>query len=160
MAAGREEGLIKLVATDPNEQVERDLGQWRTEMHFPDAAKTDLSLAPYIGFKHGNITLLEDSKLIIYMNAAASDTLDYDDMTSHVNIPVTIYHRTTRHAEQKNLQVADIKLSAAPTTVAGSWVKIGEYTVPKRCIMWLGMPTGTASNPNSRLLIIPMDDTA
>jgi len=160
MASAREEGHIKLVVTDPNENIERDLGQWYTAMHFPDACKTDLTKAPYVPFKLGGVTLQEDSKLLIYMKSDATDTLDYDDMTSHVNIPVTLYHLTTGHVEYKNLGVSDVKLSSAPTVTAGTWVKIGEYSVPKRMLMHIGMPMGTSDNPNSRLLIIPMDDTA
>jgi len=160
MAAAREEGKIKIVVTDPNENVERELGQYYTAMHFPDAAKTDLTKAPYIPFKLGGVTLAEDSKILIYMNSDADDTLDYDDMTDTVNIPVTLYHLTTGHVEYKNLTVDDVKLSSAPAVTSGSWVKVAEYSVPKRMLCHIGMPTGTANNPNSRLLFIPMDDTA
>jgi hypothetical protein len=93
------------------------------------------------------------------MKADAADTFAYTAMTSHVNLPVVIKHLTTGHVEHKNLMVSDIALSTDPTTVSGSWVKVAEYSVPKRCLVTLGHPTGTASNPNSRLLFIPMDDT-
>jgi hypothetical protein len=160
MAAAREEGLIKLVLTDPNSDVEKALGQWRTSMHFPDAAKTNLSLAPYIPFGMGRTILREDSKIKVYMYADAADTFDYTDMTEHVNIPVTIYNLTTGHVEYKNLQVADVDLAADPTTIATTWVLVAEYSVPKRCMLAMGQPFGSSDNPNSRFIFIPMDDTA
>ena len=80
MAAAREEGLLKLVITDPREDLTLVVKSFRTQYDFPDAAKTNLTLAPYLPYNAGGRTLKKDWKIQVQMKSDAADTLDDTDM--------------------------------------------------------------------------------
>lgn len=114
--------------------------------------------APVLPFAVGRI-LKEDDIISISEKAIAADTLDYDDMNDCVSIPITRLIKPTGQIIEDILEVNDMELSAAPTTVAAKWVEILKYSIPAQQEIKLGQRY-PADAPNSHILIIPMDDTA
>lgn len=157
MAAVREEGIVKLEVMDASEATITRVGRWNSYTAMPDAAKTNLVLAPVLPYGAGG-TLVEDDKIIVSLNALAADTLDYDDMNDTINIPITRKIIPTGQIIEDVLEINDMELAAAPTTVAGAWVRFMEYEVPAQQQIKLGQKY-PADAPNSHILIIPMDDT-
>lgn len=158
MASAREEGIIKIEVADASEANTILIGKYNTYTHFPDAAKTNLTLAPVLPFGVGR-TLKEDDYVQVYCKGLAADTLDYDDMNDCVFIPITRKILPTGQIIEDVLEVNDMELSAAPSTVAAAWVKILEYQIPAQQEVKLGQRY-PADAVNSHVLIIPMDDTA
>lgn len=158
MAAAREEGIVKVFAEDYNARNKVSLFVGRTNIVFPDASKTNLSLAPHIPFGEGNVRIKSQSYLRIYLEADAADTLDYTDMKDCVQIPLTLIKDDTKTVEKHLLQIGDIELSSDPTTVASTDIKVGEYQIPVGYTGYFGIPASEDSLM-SRLVFIPMDDT-
>ena len=159
MAAAREEGVVKIFAEDYNARNKVLLFQGRTQIVFPDAAKTNLTLAPHIPFGTGNVKMKAQSYLRIYLYADAADTLDEADMTDCVQIPVTLVKNDTGKVENHLLSSTDVGLATDATTVASTDIKILEYQIPYGYTGYFGI-AASEDSLQSRLLVIPMDDTA
>ena len=157
MAAAREEGIIKIEVSDASEANIIRIQRWNTYTDFPAAVKTDLIKAPVLPYGIGR-ALYEDDYVKVYLKALAADTLDYDDMNDSVRIPITRKIIPTGQIIEDILEVNDMELAAAPTTVAGSWVEILSYQVPAQQVIKLGQKY-PADAPNSHICVIPMDDT-
>lgn len=143
---------------DASEATITRVQRWNTYMSFPAASKANLVLAPVLPYGIGR-TLVEDDILSISLSGVAADTLGYDDMNDSVFIPITRKILVTGQIIEDVLEVNDMELAAAPTSVAGKWVEILKYTVPAQQQIKLGQKY-PADAPNSHVCIIPMDDTA
>lgn len=159
MAAAREEGVIKIFAEDYLAHNKVSLFEGRTSVSFPDAAKTNLTLAPHIPFAKGGVMMLPQTYFRVYLYADAADTLDEGDMLDCVQIPITLIKNDTGAKEEVILDVNAVKLAASPTTVASVDIKILEYQVPYGYHAFFGI-AASEDSLQSRLLIVPMDDTA
>ena len=158
MTAVREEGIVKFFAEDYNARKKVLLFQGRTNIVFPDAAKTNLSLAPHVPFATANVRMTSQSYLRIYLYADAADTLDKADMLACVQIPLTLIKNATGELEEHLLSSSDVMLATDATTVASVDIKVAEYQIPYGYTAYLGIPASEDSL-RSRLLFIPMDDT-
>ena len=159
MASAREEGVIKIFAEDYLAHNKVHLFSGRTNSSFPDAAKTNLTLAPHIPFAKGGVMMLPQTYLRVYLYADAADTLDEADMLDAVQIPITLIKNDTGAKEEVLLNVGDVGLATDATTVASTDIKILEYQIPYGYHAFFGI-AASEDSLQSRLLIIPMDDTA
>ena len=159
MAAAREEGIVKIFAEDYNARNKVLLFQGRSQVMFPDAAKTNLTLAPHIPFGTGNVAMKAQSYLRIYLYADAADTLDAADMKDCVQVPITLIKNDTGAIEHHILGSSDVMLATDATTVASTDIKVAEYQIPYGYTGYFGIPSSEDALM-SRLLFVPMDDTA
>ena len=142
---------------DASEGIIERVQRYNTYTQFPAAVKTNLTLAPVLPYGVGG-TLVQDDIIRVSLKGLAADTLDYDDMNDSVVIPITRKILRTGQVIEDILECNDMELAAAPTSVAGSYVTILEYTIPAQQEVKLGQKY-PADAPNSHICIIPMDDT-
>ena len=136
MTSVREEGVVKFFAEDYNARKKVLLFQGRSQIVFPDAAKTNLSLAPHVPFGTANVKLTAQSYLRVYLYADAADTLDKADMKACVQIPLTLIKNATGELEEHLLSSSDVMLSTDATTVADTDIKVAEYQIPYGFCNW------------------------
>ena len=120
--ADTDEGDFRIVKTDASETVRQVLFEAASEL-------LDISTDPrqQIIIAQSMASLREDDKLLIEYKTGTATSVDYG--TSVVRIPIRRRNVRTGNVAESYLRHSDFA-SADVTVAAGSWIKIGSYTVP------------------------------
>lgn len=149
MAALREEGKIRIVFTDAHQTVKTEMFKARTDDMQELNDPRQMPIVPL-----SELAVGEDSLVILEMKADNADTVVPG--SSYIRIPITRLNTRTGIETPDTLIGNKDLFTSNVTTVAGSWVTLGTYTIPAQEKIKLGKRIVE----NSRILLVPYDDTA
>lgn len=116
-------GDIRIVKTDASETVRQTI--YETASEIAKLGATDPRLSPIVPMS--NSRFLEDDKILMeYKTGTASQVTG---ATSSVRIPIRRKNIRTGNIAESFLRASDLFAAGVTTIPAGTWIKIGSYSV-------------------------------